>query len=53
MGYFKNKIIDVMEMLEETNMDFCRVSQLSGLSISEVADIAKEYMGYDFEMMES
>jgi predicted transcriptional regulator len=51
MSYFKNKIIDVMEMLENTGMDFDRVSQLSGLSVSEVAEIAQDYMGYDFETM--
>ncbi len=51
MSYFKNKIIDVMEMLEDIGMDFARVSQLSGLSVSEVAEIARDYMGYDFETM--
>jgi hypothetical protein len=52
MSYFKNKIIDVMELLEQTGMDFERVANSTGLSVSEVADVAKEYMGYDFDLME-
>lgn len=47
VGYFKNKIIDVMEMLEETGMDFELVAKKSGLLLREVKQIAHDYMDID------
>jgi hypothetical protein len=47
MSYFKNKIIDIIEMLEETGMDYEKVATKSGMTVREVVDIARDYG--DFE----
>lgn len=52
MGYFKNKIIDVLELLEENNMDFMMVAKKSGLSFNEVLEIAEQYGDFEINSLE-
>ena len=47
MGKVKNQIIDVIDALERTGMDFEKVANQFGMSLTEVVEIAREYG--DFE----
>jgi hypothetical protein len=47
MGKVKNEIIDVIDALESTGMDFEKVANQFGMSLTEVIEIAREYG--DFE----
>ena len=47
MGKVKNEIIDVIDALERTGMDFEKVANQFGMSLTEVIEIAREYG--DFE----
>ena len=47
MGKVKNQIIDVIDALESTGMDFEKVANQFGMSLTEVIEIAREYG--DFE----
>lgn len=47
MGKVKNEIIDVIDALESTGMDFEKVANQFGMSLTEVVEIAREYG--DFE----
>ena len=47
MGKVKNQIIDVIDALESTGMDFEKVANQFGMSLTEVVEIAREYG--DFE----
>jgi len=43
MSAFKNLIIDVVEMLEKTDMDYERVADFFGISPAQVYSIAKMF----------
>ena len=47
MGKIKDQIIDVIDALESTGMDFEKVANQFGMSLTEVVEIAREYG--DFE----
>ena len=47
MGKVKDQIIDVIDALESTGMDFEKVANQFGMSLTEVVEIAREYG--DFE----
>jgi hypothetical protein len=47
MGKVKNEIIDVIDALESTGMDFEKVANQFGMSLTEIIEIAREYG--DFE----
>ena len=47
MGKIKDQIIDVIDALESTGMDFEKVANQFGMSLTEVIEIAREYG--DFE----
>lgn len=49
MGKVKNVIIDVIDALESTGMDFEKVANQFGMSLTEVIEIAREYGDFENE----
>ena len=49
MGKVKNQIIDVIDALESTGMDFEKVANQFGMSPTEVVEIAREYGDFESE----
>jgi hypothetical protein len=52
MGAIKEQINDILEMLEDTNMDFDVVAKYFGMTPREVYDIACDYSEYFDDSMD-
>lgn len=46
MAAIKNQIIDILEMLDDTNMDFVAVANYFNITPQEVFNIANDYSDY-------